>query len=322
MRIAFVGKGGSGKSTLAALFAKYVARENPNVILIDADVNMHQLQMLGVSNFRKENHISFPESSKLVKEHLKGGNHRIKDMKMFRKSTPPATGSNLINFTNPDDYITKNYTFPYGDLRLMVVGTYETEGIGTSCYHGNLSILENVLSHTKDNNEVIVTDMTAGTDAFANTLHANFDFLVIVVEPTLRSVEVYKQYQELAKNSGTSESLYVIGNKIRNQKDKSFLKNEVLPNQLLGWFGDSDYIREIDQNGSGVSINKLEKENLKVLEILNKKVISEKTNAKKRLELLVNLHKKYIEKNCKGETAKEFLDQIDEEFLSRLANPL
>ncbi|MBO0849661.1 MAG: AAA family ATPase, partial [Pseudonocardia sp.] len=48
MRIAFVGKGGSGKTTLAALFTRYLAELGLSVLAIDADINQHLGQALGL----------------------------------------------------------------------------------------------------------------------------------------------------------------------------------------------------------------------------------------------------------------------------------
>ncbi len=47
--------------------------------------------------------------------------------------------------------------------------------------------------------------MVAGVDAFANTLHAQFDLICLVVEPTKRSLEVFRHYLELAEEAGTAK---------------------------------------------------------------------------------------------------------------------
>ena len=48
MRIAFVGKGGSGKTTLSALFTRHLVALGRPVLAIDADINQHLGQALGL----------------------------------------------------------------------------------------------------------------------------------------------------------------------------------------------------------------------------------------------------------------------------------
>lgn len=50
MKIAFVGKGGSGKSTCAALFIHHLLRKKLAVIAVDADINTHLANLLGLKN--------------------------------------------------------------------------------------------------------------------------------------------------------------------------------------------------------------------------------------------------------------------------------
>lgn len=135
---------------------------------------------------------------------MRGTNERIKELALFRKITPPSSGSQLIFLHNPKDLILNQFSVGNPDFRLMVVGTYDTDDIGASCYHNNLAILENVISHLVDTRGNLVTDMVAGIDAFANILHAQFDMLALAVEPTKRGVEAYKQYQKLANDAGSA----------------------------------------------------------------------------------------------------------------------
>ena len=315
MRIAFVGKGGSGKTTLSALFSLYVKQKGIPLVVVDADINMHLPELLGIrEDFPKEMHLSHPDAVIAIKTHLKGANFRIKELAQFRKTTPPAKESTLIYPNNPNDTIINSYSKKNGNLSLMLVGTYDTEDIGASCYHNNLSIFENILSHTADTNEIIVSDMVAGVDAFANTLHAQFDLLVLVVEPTRRGLEVFEQYKELAIEAGVYKNLFVIGNKVQNTHDAEFIQNRIPKEKLIGFLQESQYLRTKDQEGGGLDTSKLEPENIQLLETTYEKLKNHADNHADRLKTIWNLHRIYVSQDFIKERFGDLTDQIDENF--------
>lgn len=315
MRIAFVGKGGSGKTTMSALFSLLIKEKNIPLLVVDADINMHLPELLGIHEvFPKEMHISHPNAVKEIKIHLKGQNTRIKELSHFRKTTPPTKESNLIFISNKEDKIINSFSKKSGNLPLMIVGTYDTDDIGASCYHNNLSIFEIILSHIADKNEVIVTDMVAGVDAFANTLHAQFDLLVLIVEPTKRGLEVFEQYKELAISAGVYDCLFVVGNKIRNKSDQEFIENYIPKEKLLGSLKESEYLRTKDQEGGQLDVINLEPENNNLLEVIFDKLKNASNNNQARLNKLWNLHRTYVAQDFIKERFGDLTNQIDETF--------
>ena len=313
MKIAFVGKGGSGKTTLSALFSQHIKNVAP-LLVIDADINMHLPALLGFRDIPQEMHISHPDTVKTIKNYLRGTNKRIKEPIHFRKTTPPATGSRLIVLHDREDPTLKQFSVGVPGFQLMVVGTYDTDDIGASCYHNNLAILENVLSHLVDTKGNVVTDMVAGVDAFANTLHSQFDMLVLTVEPTKRGVEVYNQYQQLADDAGVGNLLFVIGNKVRNCADEKFISDLVPANRLLGFMYESDYLRTKDQEGGALDISMLEPKNRKTIKIIADKLFSTKPDRTARLRRLQELHRRYVAQDFIKERFGDLTDHIDESF--------
>jgi CO dehydrogenase maturation factor len=314
MRIAFVGKGGSGKTTLSALFAQHINKKYP-VLAIDADLNMHLGPLLGFDeDLPLERHISHPEAAKTIKTHLKGKNDRIKDLAQFRKTTPPTRESNLISLNDPHDSVLARFGSGDEHLRLLVVGTYESEEIGASCYHNNLAILENILSHLIDAGGVVVADMVAGVDAFANTLHAQFDMLVLTIEPTKRGLEVFEQYRKLAEEAGVYDSLFTVGNKIRSEADVQFIKKHVPAGKFLGFLNESGYLRRKDREGGSLNVDLLEDENKVLFGLIENKLFSIIPDHQERLQKLFELHRRYVAQGFIAQRYGDLTNQIDETF--------
>lgn len=315
MRIAFVGKGGSGKSTLSALFASYVSKQNTKpVVVFDADLNIHAPELLGFGTIPFEKHLSNPQATKSIQKWLIGGND-IVNLGAFRKSTPPTRKSNIIKIESIKDTPVGSFGLHKDNLSVFAVGTYQGEDIGASCYHNNLSILESILNHTDDKNGYLIVDMVAGVDSFAGTLHAQFDLTCLIVEPTMRSIEVYTKYIELATEAGVADSVRVIGNKIRNDKDRDFINAHIPENKIIGYFTDDEHIRDIDQDGTVLDTSKLNDFNQELIKnILIIIADSLPDNRDTRLKKIWELHKKYVAQGFVRERFGDLTGQIDTEF--------
>jgi CO dehydrogenase maturation factor len=314
MRIAFVGKGGSGKTTFTSLFAKYVSKHTQkHVWVIDADLNMHIAEQL-IINTKDLKHISDPDSEKDIKSFLIGNSNKVKNVSHFKKSTPPSSESNFIVVKDNDNYIIKNYSAKKDNLFLSIVGSYHVDSIGASCYHNNLAVLESMLSHTIDIDSTVVVDMVAGVDAFAGTLHAQFDVIVLVIEPTKKSLEVYHQYKTLSEEAGIWEDVFVVGNKISSDKDIEFLEKNVDKTKILGYLNNSDHIREVEQGESDLDFEKLEQNNSRVFENIFTILSGLNISYNKRLQKLYKLHTKYIAQGHIKDRFGDLSDQIDLNF--------
>ncbi|WP_436533442.1 ATP-binding protein [Actinoplanes sp. HUAS TT8] len=227
MKIAFTGKGGSGKSTLAALFVGHLRATGRRVLAIDADVNVHLAPLLGVTADR-DAALSHPDNAIAVRRHLMGTNALVGGVDRFVATTPPGPGSRLVTLDAADPVLAGHAVALDERTHVMHVGTYEPEDIGGGCYHGHLAILENLLSHLRTgDDDWVVCDMVAGTDAFANSLHAQFDAIVVVAEPTPESTTVARRYRELATAAGVADLLVFAGNKVVDEVDVDYLRREL-----------------------------------------------------------------------------------------------
>ncbi|MFT4244313.1 MAG: hypothetical protein ACMXYB_02555 [Candidatus Woesearchaeota archaeon] len=327
MRVAFVGKGGSGKSTITSIFSRYLMDNSIPQIIIDADINMH-LNLLLQVHHDKSKSISLDANVSQVREFLRGCNKHIGSSNLYVKTTPPGIGSNFL-INKSQNYILKEFSTQINsNTYFLEVGTYESEGIGTSCYHGNLSVLENVLTHSLDDEEsFVVVDMVAGTDAFSNSLHLLFDAIVFVLEPTPESISVYKKYVELSKSAGVEQNLYCLLNKAEDEDDTKFVKSQgidinwILPysKQLRKY---SQYIISEfndDENSENTRIQLPQK----VTEVADEIFEDIKGTLKDRDEILKQIHElhlKYIAQDYIVKTMGDLSDQIDTKFSFKKLN--
>lgn len=315
MRIAFVGKGGSGKSTLSASFASYVAqRTTKPIVVFDADLNIHAPELLGFEPIPFNKHLSNPQATKSIQKWLIGEND-IQNLGAFRKSTPPTRKSNIIKIESIKNTPVGSFGLHRDNLSVFAVGTYQKEDIGAGCYHNNLAIFESILNHTDDKNGYFIADMVAGVDSFAGTLHAQFDLTCLIVEPTMRSIEVYTKYIELATEAGVADGVRVIGNKVRNQKDIDFIKKHISPEKIIGFFADDEHIRDIDQNGATLSVSKIHPDNQELLKIILEFTNTLPDTRNVRLKKIWELHKKYVAQGFVKERYGDLTGQIDTEFI-------
>jgi CO dehydrogenase maturation factor len=289
MKIAFVGKGGSGKSTVSALFINYLVSGGQKVLAIDADINQHLAGMVG-AQLTPEKALYYGENSIDVRTILRGTNKHIESAKRFVKTTPPGRGSHIVQL-RPDDLVLSKYATPFaGDNYFMHAGTYDKDGIGISCYHSNLAVVENVLSHTSlGDQEWLVADMVAGTDAFAGAMHIMFDAIFMVVEPTPESVSVFQQFVGLAKEAGVAGRVFAIGNKVMDAEDEDYLR-AAIGDKLVVALAQDGRLRKARQRGETLTLSPTVNDRLSQIEDV---ALSNRPDPDEQLRKLHTLHRHF-----------------------------
>lgn len=310
MRVAFVGKGGSGKTTAASLFAKYLASMNKEVLAIDADINQHLGSSLGFEDHELKEEITLGNNIEWMKNFFRDNNSLIKSANEMIKTTPPGKGSRLINLKS-QEFFSKLELSKEG-VRFLRVGGFLEEDIGTKCYHSKTGSLEIIFNHLIDSNsEYVVVDMTAGADSFASGLFTKFDLTVIVVEPTKKSVEVYKQYKKYARNHDLN--IVALGNKIINQEDIEFISLEIGEEPIANIFS-SEYVRRTEK-GKFDGIESLEESNADALAEVLENLDSISKDWKKHYELAIEYHKKNAASWGNSSVGEDLSKQIDYDFI-------
>ncbi|WBO62892.1 ATP-binding protein [Streptomyces camelliae] len=308
MRVAFVGKGGSGKTTLSALFSRHLARSGAPVVAVDGDINQHLAYALGLDE--DEGFAAPPLSARTgeIKDYLRGANPRIASRDAMVKTTPPGRGSRLLRLLG-DDEIHRHHVQAVGGVPLMVTGAFGESDLGVACYHSKLGTVELYLNHLVDGpGEYVVVDMTAGADAFASGLFTRFDMTFLVVEPTRKSVSVYRQYRDHAAEFGIPVA--VVGNKITGEDDLLFLKEHV-GDDLLAHCEQSPYVRAQEQGGGH---GELEPHNTRTLDLLRTAVDGRPKDWATFQKHAVEFHLRNAAAWADEATGQDLATQVDPDF--------
>lgn len=309
MKIAFVGKGGSGKSTMTALFIRHLQESGRPVMAIDADLNMNLSGLLGVTA-PQDKSLADPAIADRMRTYLRGTNPRIADNGKFLPTTPPGRGSNLIQ--RHDDPALDFCAVAAGpQTQLLTVGTYRAEGIGQSCYHSDLFVAENILGHAYATDYDIVCDMVAGTDAFAYSLHLQFDAIVLIAEPTPESAEVCALYRKLARDSGIQDLVHIVGNKIADDEDSAFIRARA-EGELIGALPVLPALKKARQRGEPIAA--LPPESRALMRAIDNAARHPAMTEAQRREKLMALHTKLNDKQWVKLGYGDVMGQIDPAF--------
>ncbi len=258
MRITFLGKGGSGKTTLATSFVKYLEKKNKKVLAIDADINVN----LGTALDMPKRYLG--DIFDYVCKDLESNYN-----KPFIGSSPATRESIFIKDGLDDPFLRKYATYNDNGTALLTVGTYTDNKIGYACYHSKLGSAVFIYNRLLDNNDLyVVTDATAGIDSVGTSMFNVSDLNVFVVEPTKKSVDVYKEFKDIVSHYGIDT--YVIANKIKNNDDIEYIKRNIDEEHILGFINESDDLRKFEQDDKD-GLNRFIESNEDMLEnILNK----------------------------------------------------
>jgi CO dehydrogenase maturation factor len=228
-----MGKGGSGKTTISSAFVKYLS-EKDFVLAVDADVNVHMHKTLDMC----KNDISKYESE--IFNYFEG----YRNVPIL-STTPPTSKSRFIKISKTDKFLKKYATFK-NNIALLTVGTYEESDLGSSCYHGKLGVIESIFHHMLDSkNQYVVSDFTAGTDSLGTSMFIISDLNIFVVEPTLKSIDVYRDFIEKSKNEGIKT--YVVLNKITDDEDINFCHSHIEKERIIGEVHTSKELRSFER---------------------------------------------------------------------------
>ena len=232
MKLAVTGKGGVGKTTLAALLAQTYADMGRDVLAVDADPSPCLAGALGFPDELSSKLQPVSEMDLLIEE---------------RTGAKPGTTGGFFTLNPRVDDIPERFSVSYRNVRLLEMGSVDIGGSGCICPES--AMLKTLFTHLlfrKD--EVLMLDMYAGVEHLGRATVDFVDAMLIVVEPTRRSLGTASQIKKLAHDIGLNR-LWLVGNKVRNDEEADFLKAETPELPILGMLPADLAVQEADRLG-------------------------------------------------------------------------
>jgi CO dehydrogenase maturation factor len=139
---------------------------------------------------------------------------------------------------------------PCRGVRLLEMGSV-TQG-GSGCICPESAMLKALFTHLLFSQEdVLLLDMYAGVEHLGRATVDFVDAMLIVVEPTRRSLGTAAQIKKLANDIGLKR-LYLVGNKVRSDDEAAFLKTGMPGLPMLGCLPADLRVQEADRLGIAV----------------------------------------------------------------------
>jgi CO dehydrogenase maturation factor len=232
MKLAITGKGGVGKTTLTALLAQSYADMGRQVLAVDADPSPCLAGALGFPDELREELKPIAEMDALIEE---------------RTGAKPGTVGGYFTLNPRVDDIPERFSVLHRGVRLLEMGSVELGGSGCICPEA--AMLKTLFTHLlfrKD--DILLLDMYAGVEHLGRATVDFVDAMLVVVEPTRRSLGTAKQIKKLANDIGL-QRLYLVGNKVRNDDEAKFLENETPDMPLIGILPADMKVQEADRLG-------------------------------------------------------------------------
>jgi CO dehydrogenase maturation factor len=230
MKIAVIGKGGSGKTTTSGILSRELARRGREVIALDCDTNANLGLSLGMGVDVAEHLVS-------VREQLDAGE--------AEHATTPMALLERFGRDGPDG------------VRFVVVARIENPNPGCPCCGMSPHQL---LDQLDAPGRVVIADLEAGIETLTRVGEGAVDVAVLVVEASMKSLDVGERALDLARERGV-ERIVVVANRIQHDDDLTTiaarfpdLEVVAVPEDPVVVRADRDGLAPIDVEGTAPAV--------------------------------------------------------------------
>ncbi len=256
LKIAIGGKGGVGKTTICAIWAQLFARNDCDVLAIDADPNSNLASAFGLP--AEETPESLIQMKELIAERTGSGKDAVGS---YFKLNPKVSD------------LPEKFWIEVDKVKLLILGAITQAGSGCACPEG--AFLKALLSHTiLQRKEVVLIDLAAGVEFMGRASIQGIDALVLIVEPGGRSIETANNMAKMANQLGI-KCTAVIANKITENEQIDIIKSQLNNITILGNLNYSKTLQQADMKRISVFGT-------------DKKITAELKKAKAKLEQLIS----------------------------------
>lgn len=232
MKIAVTGKGGVGKTTLTALLARAFAERGFKVLAIDADPSPCLGQALGL-----------PEEALARLEPIA----RMDELIYERTGAQPGSSGGYFKLNPRVDDLPERFSIEDHGIRLLELGAVEMGGAGCICPES--AVLRSLVTHVLlRRDEVILLDLYAGVEHLGRATADAVDAMLIVVEPTRRSLGTAAQIKKLAEDLKLAR-LFLVGSKVASDADRRLIEQGSPGLPVLAHLPLDDAVRRADIEG-------------------------------------------------------------------------
>ncbi|MFC2021807.1 hypothetical protein ACFLTR_01140 [Chloroflexota bacterium] len=205
-KIAVCGKGGSGKSVIVRLLADGIRARGLRVLVVDADESNTGLhRMLGFDS---------PPSPLIG---LLGGKQKLEEEIETRiRAGESEMSLELIREEMPVANIPPEYIFETDGIKLVNIGKILMALEGCACPMGIVS--RSFLKKLRlEADEIAIVDLEAGVEHFGRGVETSVDCVLVIVEPSIDSLEVAERISDLASQIEVAD-VWAILNKITSEE--------------------------------------------------------------------------------------------------------